>query len=161
MPKDITQPFRTQKDKLENQPITLYRVQIDSNSYLYLAQDIDDVDYFEPDTDAPQTYTKSGVHHERIEISNRGEIPTVEFIYPNIDRYIHSLLHHGSGLSGLQVVIITVFRDNLDDKDACIKEKFYISRVHIGENDAKFTCSSVNLHTIDIPIRRYQRDLCQ
>jgi len=161
MPYAITDEYRTEKNKQENRPVTLYEITIPSPASTLRLCEWDTVIHY-PTGITGFDYLPFPLSHEGIGCNSLGEIDSVRVKLSAVDRTIISTLITNNGLIGSKVVMKLVFLDQLADATANISSTFYIDSVTSTEQEAVFNLTSkLDLYEVKIPKRMYERDHCQ
>lgn len=157
MTKTTNNTFKTEKNKLSNQPIHLFTVHDydgASNNLTYAA-------YPEAVTYDGVTYNPFPISFDSIKENNQSQIDTVTIKVSNISRTIQGYLETYN-FRGLKVTIKTVWANQLGDSNAFIDDIYYIDSYSADQNDVDFTLTSkFDVMDISLPRRRYLRNYCQ
>ena len=152
----INSTFKSEKNKQDNQPITLYTIE----NYNGLGVNLYFTGYDTNVTFAGVTYTKFPVALDFISENNKGLIDTVRLTVANVSRLIQSYLE-SYDLRGKKVIIKTVWANQLSDSNAYIEDIFYIDSYSADQRDVVFTLTSkFDVLDIELPLRRYSRNYC-
>lgn len=123
---------------------------------------------------ATTTYTGVPIQGDVVKSNIEGEITGISLSIPNVDRTLESILHSQEYLRGKDIYVITTFArylpsdsDNYKfigstpDKNAAIKEKFYIDSAQSTEQAITFSCKSkFDIKKARIPRRTFSHE-CQ
>jgi len=155
MPRDLSNTFRTEKNKQTNKPINLYTIkEYDGANDLRFAEYDSDVTY------QGDVYSKFPLTHENISENTQGEIDHVTVTVSNISRLIQGYLE-SYDLRGKKVIIRKVWANQLADPNAYTDSIYYIDSYTADENNVVFTLSSkFDVLDLELPARRYSRNYC-
>jgi len=155
MPRDLSNTFRTEKNKQTNKPINLYTIkEYDGAADLRFAEYDSDVTYL------GDVYSKFPLTHENISENTQGEIDHVTVTISNISRLIQGYLENYD-LRGKKVIIRKVWANQLADPNAYTDSIYYIDSYTADENNVVFTLSSkFDVLDLELPARRYSRNYC-
>jgi lambda family phage minor tail protein L len=152
----VNATFTDEKNKAENRPIKLYKVENYDGASAHLFFAGWDVNV----TFDGQLYTAFPITHDVISENNRGAIDAVRVTVGNVSRLIQGYLELYD-FRGKKVIIKTVWADQLADASAYIDDVFYIDSYVADAKDVVFTLTSkFDLLDIDLPGRRYSRNHC-
>ena len=156
MARDISQEFRTEKDKQENQPICLYEIDGVPEDFKYLAEYDADVVF------AGHTYKKFPLKRSTITESRGGKVDTLRITISNVSREVQYYLENNDGLRGEKIRILQVWAGHLDEPTNYIEDIFYIESTVAGEHQAEFNLTSkFDVMDAVVPGRRLGRLYCQ
>jgi lambda family phage minor tail protein L len=170
MPRTLDPQYLTKKNAQTNEPIWLFRVNIDPADLtqdLFLAAYSDNVEYFKGDDSessgySAQTYTKFPIKHDGIGENTEGQIDSLRVTVANVSREMQAYVELHSGLRGNKVTIWHVFYDLLSDMDAHTEFIFYVDSCRCDQNAIEFTLSTkFDILSIEVPRRKYYRNRCQ
>lgn len=154
--REITEPFKEEKNKKENSPIFLYTI-FDYNGEggnLCFAGYESDITY------DGILYTRFPITHEHIGENTKGEIDTVKVTVSNVSRLIQAYLE-SFDFRGRRVSIKEVWLDKLDDPDAFIEDIYYIDNYTADQLNAGFTLTSkFDCLDLELPARKYSGNYC-
>ena len=176
---DVSATFATQQARLEGSyPIDMYVVNASLSGYdpLYYVNANQDVYGWTitsggVTTTTPQLYTGLPIERGQLDTNIAGEISEVSLSIPNTNRVMESIIQNYDYLRGREIYFISTFAKHLPsgntaehvgnqaDKNALIKEKFYIDSVNSNESAVTFSCKSkFNIRNIILPRRTFSRE---
>ncbi|OED38492.1 hypothetical protein AB834_00835 [PVC group bacterium (ex Bugula neritina AB1)] len=156
MPRALSDVFKEEKNKLENQPIFLYQIlNVDNaGTVLYLANFDEDIVF------ASNTYSKFPIAHEKVSEDSTSILNQVTLKISNVNRLIEGYLQ-GYDLRGCEVNIVLVFKENLANDDDSLKDIFFIDSYSSSETTVSFNLSSkLDVLEVVLPRRKYSRLHC-
>ncbi len=162
---DLNASFIEEKNKMEGaHPIRLIAIEYGdlAASWLYWALWNDDVDYFQPRTATPQTYTAAPAEVGDLSAGPIDEAPAQTLKVSNVDRTMIAYLENNDGLRGRQVQVIRTFESLLSNASANVVETYYVdgASAKLGAADLKLV-GRTTFYKITIPQRTFRRDQCQ
>ncbi len=150
--------FITEKNKSQNRPIRLYRIeggQLGATVLCY-AENPESVTF------GGHTYHAAPIRLETVGENMAQEIDQVQVSFGAADQAIIAYLESADGLRGCKVTIRTVFADLLADASAFTDDIFYVASVILTANNALFTLKSkLDVLRVEVPLRRFYRLTCQ
>ena len=161
----INASFTAEKNKLEGaQPVRLIALEYGdlSSSWVYWSLSNADVEYFQPGTATPQTYTAAPVEVGRLEAGPIDQAPAQTLKASNVDRTMIAYLENNNGLRGRKVKIIRTFDNLLSNASANIVETYFVdgSKAKLTQAELKMV-GRTTFYKITVPGRTYRRDQCQ
>ena len=143
----------------------LYYVNMNQDIYGYGLSSTGDVQATEV------VYTGLPLQREAIKTDIQGNSPTINLSVPNTDRVIEAVIQNNNYLRGMGITFLTTFGPFMPsgnnykyigttpDKNAVIKEKFYIDSVQSDENVVTFSCKTkFSLRQAILPKRKFSRE---
>lgn len=176
---DVSATFAKQQARLEGSyPVDLYVVNASLSGYdpLYFANLNQNVYGWTVSssgetTNSEQLYTALPIQRGELNTNTTGEISEITLNIPNTDRTMESIIQNNEYLRGREIYFMSAFARNLPsgntaqhigsepDKNAVMKEKFFIDSVSSDENAVSFTCKSkFNIRNVVVPRRTFARE---
>lgn len=152
----VNSNFKGDKNKLINQPVFLYTIfEYDGVNDLNLAESKENVIY------DGVTYLAFPIKHDTIGENSQGEIDSIKISVSNVSRLIQYYLE-AYDFGGKKVRIRMIFREHLNDPDACLDYVYFIDSYSANQDVAEFTLlPKTNVLSLTIPARNYSRNYCQ
>lgn len=157
--------FIEEKNKMEGaNPIRLIAIEYGDSaaSWVYWALWNDNVDYFQPGTATPQTYTAAPAEVGALQSGPIDQAPSQTLKVSNVNRVMIAYLENNDGLRGRQVKIVRTFDNLLSNASANVVETYYVdgSAAKTGAANLQLV-GRTTFYKITIPGREYRRDQCQ
>ena len=147
--------FETQKNKKQNAPITLYEIQINSSTTIFIAERNVNTIF------NGNTYLAFGIKRGNISQNKDGRIDQMTISISNVSLEMSSFIGNND-MRDNSIKILTVFEDTLATPTAKIEETFYIKSATVDENVAAFLVGTkLDIFELQIPRRTYNRTVCQ
>lgn len=154
--RETSADFIEEKNKPENRPVFLYRVEeYDGVNDLLLTSHDQNVTF---DGDE---YLKFPITHDTLSENSSGEIEQVSVRIGNVTREIQSYIETYDW-RGKRVTVTMVFLDQLADVDAKLSNVYYIDNYSADEKVVSVTLNT-KLDVLDVQIPRgsYMRNICR
>jgi len=162
MPRDAVDDFLKEKNKSENEPVWLYRIQTSDNPAedLFLAEYPVDVSYFK-DADTPQVYRAFPINHSGFGDNRQGTSESLTITISNVSLEVQSYLEISDGLRQMLVTVRAVFIPLITDPYAYREDEFVIDTVRADSKNATFSLAThYDVQEVETPLRRYHRNTC-
>ena len=154
MARTLNAAFVAEKNKNQNFPVTLYEVQIDNTTTLFLAE-LDENVVFDG-----KTYLSFGISRGSINQNSEGRIDQMIITIANVSLELSALIALNDLRNNL-ITIRTVFFDTLDTPASTIDADFYIRSYLVNQLKVDFLVGSkLEIFDLILPKRTYNRTHC-
>ncbi len=156
MPKDLTDSFKQQKNKVANKPIYLYKV-FDYNDE---GEDLLFAEWGENITFDSEVYQAYPIKHDEIGENSSGEVDAIKVRISNVSRTIQGYLEHYD-FGGKKVLVRMVWADRLAFPEDKIDTIYYVDSYTANDASAEFLLMpKMIVVEAQLPARTFKRNTC-